>query len=521
MSSHQTTDIAIAGAGLAGLTLALQLKQQSPELDITLIERNEFPVPDATAKVGESTVEIGAHYLHSVLQQQQHLQDEHLPKFGLRCFFGAPQSPLSNLDELGSSKEFSVPTYQVDRGVLENHLAAETVRNGVKLYSGESIARLDINASGHRLSTGRQTINARWFVDASGRRGLVKRRLQLARDNTHYGSAVWFRIDKTVKVDDWSECSDWAARCQPAGQRYLSTNHLMGSGYWVWIIPLRSGVTSIGIVFDAGQHQLQELNTFDKAQQWLQRHQPHCAAAIEGATALDFRYLKDYSYDCKKIFSDDRWALTGESGVFLDPFYSPGTDFIAIGNGYISDLIRRDVAGEDTRVRNAVYQKLYMSFYQNTLSLYQDEYAGFGDRTLMSLKLLWDYAFYWGILGWLFIKQQYIEIAFIQRITRQLAVIGQCNARLQALFRQRAARKIVLPAEGLFIDHSHIPCLVQFNAVLAASTPESFDHSQFTRNADTLKTLAALVEALLMGTDSGVSLQDEQAVIGCFREYVR
>lgn len=521
MSAQQSTDVAIAGAGLAGLTLALQLKQQSPELDVTLIERNKFPLPEATAKVGESTVEVGAHYLHSVLRQKQHLQDSQLPKFGLRCFFGEPQSQLSKLDELGSSGSFSVPTYQIDRGVLENHLAEETVRNGVKLLSGESVKQLDIDAAGHRLSTDRQTINARWFVDASGRRGLIKRKLQLARENTHHGSAVWFRIDKTVKVDDWSDCGDWAMRCQPTGRRYLSTNHLMGSGYWVWIIPLRSGVTSIGIVFDAGQHQLQDCNSFAKAQEWLRRHQPRCAAAIEGATALDFRYLNDYSYDCKKIFSGDRWALTGESGIFLDPFYSPGTDFIAIGNGYICDLIRRDVAGEDTRVRNVVYQKLYMSFYQNTLSLYQGEYAGFGDRTLMSLKLLWDYAFYWGILGWLYIKQQYVEIAFIQRITRQLAEIGHCNERLQALFRQRAAQKIILPAEGMFIDHSHMPLLCHFNAVLAASTAETFDQAQFTSNADTLKTLAALVEALLMGTDSGVALQDEQALIGGFREFIR
>ena len=32
----------------------------------------------------------------------------------------------------------------------------------------------------------------------------------------------------------------------------------------------------------------------------------------------------------------------GEAGLFLDPFYSPGSDFIAIGNTYICDLIRRD-----------------------------------------------------------------------------------------------------------------------------------------------------------------------------------
>ena len=46
--------------------------------------------------------------------------------------------------------------------------------------------------------------------------------------------------------------------------------------------------------------------------------------------------VKDFSYGCEQVFSgDDRWCLTGEAGAFLDPFYSPGSDFIAIGNTFI------------------------------------------------------------------------------------------------------------------------------------------------------------------------------------------
>ena len=56
------TDVVIAGGGLAGMSLALQLHNRNPELRMVIIEKNTFPVPDTTAKVGESTVEIGAHY---------------------------------------------------------------------------------------------------------------------------------------------------------------------------------------------------------------------------------------------------------------------------------------------------------------------------------------------------------------------------------------------------------------------------------------------------------------------------
>ena len=32
------------------------------------------------------------------------------------------------------------------------------------------------------------------------------------------------------------------------GIRKFSTNHLLGEGYWVWLIPLSTGPISIGVV---------------------------------------------------------------------------------------------------------------------------------------------------------------------------------------------------------------------------------------------------------------------------------
>ena len=60
-------DVVITGGGLAGLTLALQLKQSFADLDVLVLERRVHPVPIAAHKVGESTVEIGANYLARVL----------------------------------------------------------------------------------------------------------------------------------------------------------------------------------------------------------------------------------------------------------------------------------------------------------------------------------------------------------------------------------------------------------------------------------------------------------------------
>lgn len=60
-------DVLIMGGGLAGLTLAIQLKRQLSQLRILVVEKMTHPVPEAAHKVGESSVEIASHYFEHVL----------------------------------------------------------------------------------------------------------------------------------------------------------------------------------------------------------------------------------------------------------------------------------------------------------------------------------------------------------------------------------------------------------------------------------------------------------------------
>jgi 2-polyprenyl-6-methoxyphenol hydroxylase-like FAD-dependent oxidoreductase len=51
-------DVAILGGGLAGFTLALQIKQARPDTSVFLAERRDSRAPEAAWKVGASTQEI-------------------------------------------------------------------------------------------------------------------------------------------------------------------------------------------------------------------------------------------------------------------------------------------------------------------------------------------------------------------------------------------------------------------------------------------------------------------------------
>ena len=499
-TSHSAHDVVVLGGGLAGLTLALQLRQREPGIDILVLERKTLPLPEATHKVGESTVEIGAHYFSEVLGLKEHLQTRQLRKFGFRFFFSENRRDLEQVTEIGASRHLTVPSYQIDRGIFENFLAAEATARGIRFEQGATVRQIDLTEdttgeqAPHRIaySQGAQdrTAEARWVIDACGRAGQIKRKQQLAEPNDHACHAVWFRVKGHITIDRWSDCTAWQQRCDPQA-RWLSTNHLVGAGYWVWLIPLSSGSHSVGIVADPALHPLEQMDSFDKAMQWLQSHQPLLFDALNDRrdTLQDFAFFKRFSYGCKQVFSEHRWALTGEAGLFIDPFYSPGSDFIAISNTYITELIAIDRQGGRLRAKAAAFDQIYHSLYENTLSLYQDQYSLFGDPEVLPVKVIWDYTYYWGVMAQLFFHNRLTDLSCLAALRSELAHCQELNRSMQAFFRTWSAVS-QKRNRAQMLDQAQMPWFKELNRSLTDTLDtEAFvqriqdSHAQLTRLA--------------------------------------
>ncbi len=466
----ERADVVIMGGGLAGLTLALQLRRRFPALDVTVLERTRHPVPIAAHKVGESSVEIGARYFDTVLGLKEHLRTRQLPKFGFRFFLSDGRADIDRVLEVGITRYLAIPTYQIDRGIFENFLAEHAQQCGVRFIDGATVRGFTLEEPEHEVlyehGGAEHRISARWLIDASGRAGLIKRRLGLEEPNDHDANGVWFRIGARLDIDDWSSDSEWLARCTPR-DRWLSTSHLVGEGYWVWLIPLASGSHSVGIVADAKLHPLGGMSSFERAMQWLHRHQPQLAQELETRREAlqDFAFLRRFSYGCKQVFSGARWASTGEAGVFLDPFYSPGSDFIAIANTYITELIAKDRSGEPVAPFATIFERLYLSFYRSTLSLYLDQYPIFGDPEVLPIKVYWDYAYYWGVLCHLFVHGRIADIPMLGAVRDELASTFELNQAMQRFLREwsRASRKRNGPT---IVDQNALGWFVELNREL-------------------------------------------------------
>jgi hypothetical protein len=320
---------------------------------------------------------------------------------------------------------------------------------------------------------------------------------------------------------DWSTDADWLARCTPP-DRWRSTNHMCGEGYWFWLIPLSSDQHSLGIVCDGDLHPLESMNTHEKAMDWLRAHQPRVAQALEsgGHELCDFLFLRHFSHGAKQVFDGaQRWALTGEAGVFLDPFYSPGSDFIALSNTYICELIEGERRGEPVAGAAALYQQLYFSFYANTLSLYQDQYRLFGDAQVMPIKVIWDYTLYWALLAPLYFAGHQAQLSVLGALRPQFAASSALNLAMQALLRDWGARNAarggsLQPRDSRLLDQARIPWFHELNRQLNDVVDEAAFIERTRRDVELMHALAAEMLAAARGEHPDIADHGLAALLG-------
>ncbi len=455
MGTHEF-DVGIIGGGLAGSALARQLLMAQPELRIGVFERQA----DGGYKVGESTVEVAANYLARRLDLNAYLFENHLLKHGLRFFFDSEGQDLdlAHMSEIGTDGYPFHPSFQVDRARLDADLRAMNLESGVDVRIGVSVQGIRVDDAGgpHRfdLVAGDQTTpaRARWLVDASGRARVLGKALGWGRVDIGYPlTSVWGRFRGIRDIDGLGP-DPWRARVRNTA-RHLSTNHFCYPGYWIWVIPLRNGVVSIGVV-GPGKPVTTDLRKPDALRAFLASH-PAVAQLIEGSEIVDTMGSSNLSYGAKRFFSEHRFGFTGESAAFGDPFYSPGSDIIATENDLLADLIRRDFEGEgegERRKRTELYDRFMHYRIENALAIYKDLYPVLGSFELMKVKYAFDVSTYYNIWVDAYLRDLHRDEEWLseQLRAREPTLIALRN--LSRMFREVGER---LRADGRYYRGNH------------------------------------------------------------------
>ncbi|WP_428229094.1 NAD(P)/FAD-dependent oxidoreductase [Flavobacterium sp.] len=391
-------DVIIVGAGLAGLSLARQLKLKDSDLRIAILESKTFPYELGTHKVGESTVEIAGYYLGQKLELDDYLKENHYLKFGLRFFWSPENEDFSKRPEIGLSKRTSFNSYQIDRGRLENDLCEMILEMGVELFTNIKLNDLVVDKECNKVLFSIDEVDyefgAKWVIDSAGRQKWLMKKFDLEIDDNQKRSSAWFRVKGDFKVDDFVPKSNVEWHSKVKHERFYGTNHILGEGYWIWVIPLSCGMTSVGICISEKHHNFNTISTRKRVDSFLTEFDPFLQKKLQGFEVLDFKVIRNFSYSSKKIFSTDGWACTGDAAAFPDPFYSPGSNQIGYTNTILTHIITENITCEK---RISEYNEFVLS--QNDWLSYNTytTYDYFGNPQVNSLAYLWDLVTGWAL----------------------------------------------------------------------------------------------------------------------------
>ena len=394
-------DVVVVGGALSGASTAILLLRELPGVRVLIIEKSTA----FTRRVGEASVEISGYFLGRVLGLTHYLNEAHLVKQGMRFWFANEESrTLEDCSEIGGGYLARVPAYQVDRATLDEEVLRRASALGARLLRPAAVLKVDLLAGGRQTITVRNegqvhSVSARWVIDASGVTALLARQNSWWRPNEeHPTTAVWARWRR---VKDWDgyelaqKFPKWAQRCH--GTRGTATNHLMGQGWWAWCIPLKGGDVSVGVVFD------QRLVSFPEEGPLGERLKTFLVAHPAGRELLgeatwvegDIHWRKNLPYSTS-VYAGDGFALVGDAAAFLDPFYSPGMDWIAFTAFASAELVCAQQRGESLADRIADHNRVFVRSYDRWFrAVYKDKYDYLGDFELMRLAFLLDLGLYY------------------------------------------------------------------------------------------------------------------------------
>ena len=395
-------DVLVIGGAISGASTACLLLRRNPELRILIIEKSSA----FKRRVGESTVEVSAHFLGRVLGLTGHLLEKHLVKQGLRFWFkNAQTAALDECSEIGPGYNVRFPGYQVDRSVLDEEVLVRAVAAGAVLRRPLQVRSVELVEGGLQRvewadeSGGSGTETARWLVDASGVAAVLARKYRWLSPNTeHPIAAVWSRWSG-VKNWDSLELADkfpaWAKRTKAV--RFTATNHLVGRGWWAWFIPLKGGDVSIGVVFDQRLVELPAGERLGERLKAMLLEHPAARELLEQAEwhPGDVHFRRNLAYR-SSTHAGDGFVLVGDAAGFIDPFYSPGLDWISYTSSaaaaLVDDCIKQTAGLERIAKHNRLFSTSYDRWFR---AIYKDKYFYMGDYELMSLAFRLDLGLYY------------------------------------------------------------------------------------------------------------------------------
>lgn len=359
---HSHYDAVVVGGGPGGTAYAITLQRRG--FSVLLLERADFP----RFHIGESMLTATADTLdHLGILEEMQARD-YVVKRGVELTGDTGWVRRVDFATMGDGhREW---TNQVERADLDKLLLDTAVESGVEVLQKAQVVgpiMTDGRVTGvtYRHGGAVHEVHSSWVADASGRAGVLAKKLGLRKTENVVRMAALFKHFSGL---------DEANNPGEEGDIQLC-NHADG---WVWAIPIRKDVISVGAVTPRA---LMREGTDPEA--LFDEHVariPRVVERLRGTTPCrDLAVETDYCYYADEL-SGPGFFLIGDAACFTDPIFSAGVFLALIGGIRAAEQTSKILRGKVEEDEGRAY---YEDFYKTGFETYHRLIRAFYDSNYL------------------------------------------------------------------------------------------------------------------------------------------
>lgn len=309
-------DVIVVGGGPAGTTAAALLARRG--WAVVLFEREQHP----KFHIGESLLPMNLPLFDELgVTEQVRAIGVYKPGADFTGPNGDQHHSFPFADALGDTPGHA---YQVTRSELDALLFENCRAAGVDTRQRHRVDRIALAPGGrgrHRVAVARpdgvtEAWTCRYLVDASGQSTVLARQQGWRHRDRRHSAAAFFAHYRGVPPRDGGDAGNISIYWFDGG--------------WIWMIPQRHGITSVGAVCrsELARGRAADKEAFLNA---MLARAPAAAARMAGARRVaPVRTAANYSY-ASSTQTGPGYALVGDAYTFIDPVFSSGV-YIAMSS---------------------------------------------------------------------------------------------------------------------------------------------------------------------------------------------